>query len=222
MIHILIVDDQRLFAESLHTVLEGSQADFKVCAIAENGQEAVSAVAQHHPDIVLMDVRMPTLDGVAATRIIHSRWPGIPILMLTTFEDDEYVREALSYGAKGYLLKNIPSQELVASIRAVLSGAMLLDPRVLGALVGKGRGGKPDSSPGEAQGLDHPDWLDALSRKERQILGLMVEGFHNDEIAEKLCMASQTVRNYISRIYDKTGTKDRVQAIRMARSSGLF
>lgn len=222
MIKILIVDDQRLFAESLRTVLEGTQPDFKVSAIAENGNEALAAVSDHHPDIILMDVRMPVMDGVAATRLIHSRWPDLPILMLTTFEDDEYVREALTCGAKGYLLKNIPSHELVASIRAVLSGAMLLDPRVIGALVGKGRPGSKEQLQTPGNTTEQPDWFDALSRKERQILGLMVEGFHNDEIAEKLCMASQTVRNYISRIYDKTGTKDRIQAIRLARASGLF
>jgi len=168
-----------------------------------------------------MDVRMPEMDGVAATRIIHGRSPEIPILMLTTFEDDDYVREALSCGAKGYLLKNIPTGQLVASIRAVLSGAMLLDPRVLGALVGKGKQGV-SAEQGDAPAIAKPQWFDRLSRKEKQILGLMVEGFHNDEIAVKLFMAPQTVRNYISRIYDKTGAEDRVQAIRIARTSGLF
>ncbi len=221
MTNILIVDDQRLFAESLKTVLEGTQADFTVCAIAENGAEAIAAVSEHKPSIILMDVRMPEMDGVAATRIIHGRSPEIPIIMLTTFEDDEYVREALSHGAKGYLLKNIPSSQLIASIRAVLSGAMLLDPRVLGALVAKGKAGA-GQEPGEGQPSAKPQWFDLLSRKEKQILGLMVEGFHNDEIADKLFIAAQTVRNYISRIYDKTGAEDRVQAIRIARSSGEF
>ncbi|MBU0929371.1 MAG: response regulator transcription factor [Spirochaetes bacterium] len=217
MIKILIVDDQKLFAESLRTVLEGTQDDFSVCAIAEDGAQAIVAVAEHLPSIVLMDVRMPVMDGVAASRIIHSRYPEIPILMLTTFEDDEYVREALGYGVKGYLLKNIPSQELVASIRAVLSGALLLDPRLIGALVGRGRDEASPKPP-----ASHPEWFDVLSRRERQILGLMIEGYQNDEIAQRLCVAQQTVRNYISRIYDKTVTEDRVQVIRLARASGLF
>lgn len=217
MIKILIVDNQRLFAESLRTVLEGTQDDFSVCAIAEDGSQAVAAVAEHLPSIVLMDVSMPVMDGVEAARIISNRYPGIPILMLTTFEDDDYVREAISYGARGYLLKNIPSQELVASIRAVLSGAMLLDPRVVGALVGKAR-----EEPGRQPRQRSPEWLDSLSRRERQILGLMVDGFQNDEIAQRLCVAPQTVRNYVSRIYDKTATEDRVRLIRLARSSGLF
>jgi len=217
VIKILIADDQKLFAESLKTVLEGTQDDFSVCAIAEDGSRAIAAVAEHMPSIVLMDVSMPVMDGVEASRILYGRYPEIPILMLTTFEDDDYVREALAYGVKGYLLKNIPSQELVASIRAVLSGALLLDPRLIGALVGKGRGAterQPRAS--------HPEWFDVLSRRERQILGLMIEGFHNDEIAQRLCVAPQTVRNYISRIYDKTVTEDRVQVIRLARASGLF
>ncbi len=217
MIKILIVDDQKLFAESLKTVLEGTQDDFSVCAIAEDGSRAIAAVAEHRPSIVLMDVSMPVMDGVEASRILFGRYPEIPILMLTTFEDDGYVREALAYGVKGYLLKNIPSQELVASIRAVLSGALLLDPRLIGALVGKGRDAL-ERKPRAAS----PEWFDALSRRERQILGLMIEGFQNDEIAQRLCVAPQTVRNYISRIYDKTVTEDRVQVIRLARASGLF
>lgn len=217
MITILIADDQKLFAESLKTVLEGTQDDFSVCAIAEDGSRAIAAVAEHRPSIVLMDVSMPVMDGVEASRILFQRYPEIPILMLTTFEDDDYVREALAYGVKGYLLKNIPSQELVASIRAVLSGALLLDPRLIGALVGKGRDAlerKPRAA--------NPEWFDVLSRREKQILGLMIEGFQNDEIAQRLCVAPQTVRNYISRIYDKTVTEDRVQVIRLARASGLF
>ncbi len=217
MIKILIVDDQKLFAESLKTVLEGTQDDFSVCAIAEDGSRAIAAVAEHRPSIVLMDVSMPVMDGVEASRILFGRYPEIPILMLTTFEDDDYVREALAYGVKGYLLKNIPSQELVASIRAVLSGALLLDPRLIGALVGKGRDAL-ERKPRAAS----PEWFDVLSRRERQILGLMIEGFQNDEIAQRLCVAPQTVRNYISRIYDKTVTEDRVQVIRLARASGLF
>ncbi|HOZ71982.1 MAG TPA: response regulator transcription factor [Spirochaetales bacterium] len=217
MTRILIVDDQRLFAESLRTVLEGTQDDFRVCALAGDGAQAVAAVAEHQPDIVLMDVSMPAMDGVEAARIIHNRYPELPILMLTTFEDDGYVREAIAYGARGYLLKNIPSRELVASIRAVLSGAMLLDPRVVGALVGKGRDG-----PASGARAASPEWFDSLSRRERQILGLIVDGLQNDEIAQRLCVAPQTVRNYVSRLYDKTATGDRLRLIRLARASGLF
>jgi DNA-binding NarL/FixJ family response regulator len=214
MTRILIVDDQMLFSESLKAVLEASDEGYKVCGLAENGREAVEAVDELQPDLVLMDVRMPVMDGVAATRILKAKYPTLKILMLTTFEDDEYVREALRYGVIGYLLKSIPTSELLASMRAAISGTLQLDTRVLNALVGRsdeGGGGKPV-----------PPWFDALTRKERQVLGLVVNGAHNDEIAEQVCMAPQTVRNYISRIYDKMGTSDRLAAIRMARASGLF
>lgn len=213
MTRILIVDDQVLFAESLRAVLEASGAQYKVCGLAENGREAVDAVDELKPDLVLMDVRMPVLDGVAATRILKTKHPALKILMLTTFEDDEYVREALRYGVSGYLLKSIPTAELLASLGAALTGALQLDPRVVPALVGQ-------ASPVAADAP--PAWFDELTRKERQVLGLMVGGFHNDEIAERVCMAPQTVRNYISRIYDKLGTTDRVAAVRLARNSGLF
>jgi len=213
MIRILIVDDQILFAESLKTVLEAAGDGYKICGLAENGREAVDAVDELKPDLVLMDVRMPVMDGVAATRIIKSKHPGLKILMLTTFEDDEYVREALRYGVSGYLLKSIPTAELLASLRAALTGALQLDPRVIQALVGQSDAASADAP---------PSWFDELTRKEKQVLGLMVGGFHNDEIAERVCMAPQTVRNYISRIYDKLGTTDRVAAVRLARTSGLF
>jgi len=213
MTRILIVDDQVLFAESLKAVLETAGEDFKVCGLAENGREAVDAVDELRPDLVLMDVRMPVMDGVAATRILKAKNPSLRILMLTTFEDDEYVREALRYGVGGYLLKSIPTAELLASLKAALSGAMPLDPRVIKALVSQAAA--PETEP-------TPAWFDDLTRKERQVLGLMVGGFHNDEIAERVCMAPQTVRNYISRIYDKLGAADRVAAVKMARATGLF
>jgi len=215
MIRILIVDDQILFSESLKTVLDAAGEGYKICGLAENGREAVEAVDELKPDLVLMDVRMPVMDGVAATRILKAKLPGLKILMLTTFEDDEYVREALRYGVSGYLLKSIPTAELLASLRAALTGALQLDPRVVQALVGQAQ----DTSPSHE---NLPAWFDELTRKEKQVLGLMVGGFHNDEIAERVCMAPQTVRNYISRIYDKLGTADRVAAVRMARGSGLF
>jgi DNA-binding NarL/FixJ family response regulator len=213
MTRILIVDDQVLFAESLKAVLEAAGEDYKVCGLAENGREAVDAVDELKPDLVLMDVRMPVLDGVGATRMLKAKHPGLRILMLTTFEDDEYVREALRYGVSGYLLKSIPTAELLASLRAALTGVMPLDPRVVKALMNQG-------TVVETEGT--PPWFDDLTRKERQVLGLMVGGFHNDEIAERVCMAPQTVRNYISRIYDKLGATDRVAAVKMARGTGLF
>jgi len=214
MTRILIADDQNLFAESLKAILESSSDDYAVCGLAENGREAVDAAEELKPHLVLMDVRMPVMDGVSATRILKTKHPELKILMLTTFEDDEYVREALRFGASGYLLKSISTKELLASIQAALTGALQLDHRVVQALVRQTDEAVGASAP--------PAWFDELTRKERQVLSLLVGGFHNEEIAERVCMASQTVRNYISRIYDKLGTADRVSTVRLARASGLF
>ncbi|TVQ26115.1 MAG: DNA-binding response regulator, partial [Spirochaetaceae bacterium] len=134
MIRIVIADDQRLFVEGLCYILESRASDMKVVATAGNGKEAIAAVDDHRPDLVLMDVRMPELDGVEATEIIHRAHPACRILMLTTFPDDEYVHTALQAGAVGYLLKNRPLVELISSIRAVMDGVMLIDPRVAEAL----------------------------------------------------------------------------------------
>lgn len=243
-IRVLIADDQRLFAASLKTVLETMDPDIQVVGIAGDGQEALSLADELSPSMVLMDVRMPVLDGVEATRLLKFRHPQMPVLMLTTFEDEEYVRTALGHGALGYLLKNIPPSELVASIRTILSGAMAIDPRVMATLLGRplhgkrGQGGETVESArgGDAggSGIETDDshaldkssgeesWTDYLNRKERHIVAQMVRGLTNKEIARTLYMAEQTVRNYVSRIYEKAGVKDRVEAIRKAKASGQF
>lgn len=214
MTQILLVDDQQLFIESLASVLENIDEQFSICGIASNGEEAIALLEECFPDIILMDVRMPVMDGVKATRLIKTRFPQLPILMLTTFEDDQYVREALSHGATGYLLKHISPQELSVSIKAALSGAVLIDPRILPKLVQKFQNPREEES--------YPDWLDLLSRKEKQVLGLIVRGHTNSEIAEIAHIAEQTVRNYVSKIYEKLEVRDRVQAIQLARKSGFF
>jgi DNA-binding NarL/FixJ family response regulator len=138
MMRIALADDQMLFVDSLKTVLEYSTDDIEICGVAMDGQEAVDLVASEHPEVILMDVRMPEMDGVEATRIIRKEHPKTHVVMLTTFDDDEYVFSALSYGALGYLLKNIPSDELVASLRAIRSGTMQISPRVAKKLIERG------------------------------------------------------------------------------------
>jgi DNA-binding NarL/FixJ family response regulator len=219
-VRILIVDDQQLFAASLQTVLENLDSDFNVVGLAENGEIALAMVDELQPTLVLMDVRMPKLDGVEATRQLHFRHPELPILMLTTFEDEEYVRAALQYGASGYLLKNIPPAKLVSSIHAVLDGTVSIDPRVLPSLIQPRPA--PATSDQVASHTENVSWPDSLNRKEKQILGLMVQGYNNKEIASSLFIAEQTVRNYVSRLYEKLEVSDRVKAIRRARESGLF
>ena len=127
---VLIADDQELFAEGLRVVIESRAPGFRVVGIAHDGAEAVSMARQLHPDVILMDVRMPKMDGVVATRIIHERQPAVKILILTTFDDDEYVHHSLKNGAIGYLLKNRPAEELIDSVRALAKGIIQIDPAV--------------------------------------------------------------------------------------------
>ena len=210
-IRILLADDQRLFVENLKTVLEHQASDLSVAGIAFNGEEAVRLALESRPDIVLMDVRMPVMDGVEATRLIHLADPGIAILVLTTFDDDSYVHDALANGAAGYLLKNIPSSVLVESIRAVMSGTVLLSPGVASRLVG-GSGGSED-------GGSFP--IERLSSREREVLFLMSRGYDNPSIAGRLWLSEQTVKNHISHIYRKLGIHERISAMKAARDSRL-
>ncbi len=212
-LRILLADDQELFVESLRTVIERSAEDMEVVGVARNGAEAVEAVEASGADLVLMDVQMPVMDGVEAARLILERDPAARIVMLTTFEDDEYVKEALEHGAAGYLLKDIPPAELIASIRAVASGAFLMAPSVAKNLL------KRAYLKAEGPLAPPPEWYVELSRREREILERLVEGCSNKEIASVLFIAEQTVRNHISAIYDKMGADDRSQAIRMAREA---
>jgi len=212
-IRLLLADDQALFVESLRTVIEHSAEDMEVVGIARNGSEAVAAMDKDPADIVIMDVRMPGMDGVEATRSIMAAHPSCRIVMLTTFEDDEYVKEALELGAVGYLLKDIPPSELIASIRAIAGGAFLIAPSVAKSLIRRAYLKPEFAVPPE------PDWLRQLSRREREILGHIVEGLSNKEIAAELCIAEQTVRNHISVIYDKLGVADRSAAVRLAKEA---
>jgi DNA-binding NarL/FixJ family response regulator len=211
---VLIADDQVLFAGSLRVVLEGHGKDIEVVGVAYDGQEAVDLVPAARPDIILMDVRMPRLDGVSATREICRRFPGTRVVMLTTFDDDEYVRDALANGAVGYILKNIRPEELVSVIMAVHSGALLPSP----AAPGLGRA----ASGGGVRAAEVNFLLSRfadLSRREAQVLALVAENLDNHEIAEKLGIGEQTVRNYVSRIYTKLGVADRLHAIQLVRAS---
>jgi DNA-binding NarL/FixJ family response regulator len=213
VIRVLLVDDQALFVESLRTVIEHSADDIEIVGIARNGAQAVEAMAAAPANLVVMDVRMPVMDGVEATKRIREAHPDARIMMLTTFEDDEYVQEALEHGAAGYILKDIPPDELIASIRVVAGGAFLIAPSVAKSLIHRAYL-KPEFSP-----TPEPEWLRQLSRREREILGQLVEGRSNKEIAVELCIAEQTVRNHISVIYDKIGVEDRAQAVRLARET---
>jgi DNA-binding NarL/FixJ family response regulator len=206
-VRILIADDQSLFAEGLRTILESRAGDLSVVAIARDGREAVDLAGRHLPHIVLMDVRMPGLDGVEATKEIHARYPDVKIMMLTTFDDDEYVRYSLAYGAIGYLLKNRPPAELIASIRAVMTGVMQIDPGVSKSLI-------RDVRAREIQNDEFLRYLGSLTHREKEVLRLLVEACDNKQISQKMGIAEQTVRNYVSLIYSKLGIENRIDIMR--------
>ena len=211
-IRVLIADDQHLFAESLKFILEGeSGGEIEVAAIAEDGKQAVAMAETARPDIVLMDVRMPVMDGVKATSIIRRLHPEAKILMLTTFDDDELVYEALHAGARGYVLKSIDPKELLDSIKAVHSGSFCLSSSIGLKLV--------DIMAGETERIREDATVAAmsgssgLSRREAEILLHVGRGKRNQDIADVLCISEKTVRNHLSSIYFKLNMHNRLQLI---------
>ncbi len=220
-IQIILVDDQTLFVESLRTVLEMRADDMAVIGVAYDGAQAVELVGECKPDVVLMDVRMPVMNGVESTRLIKEEYPDIKVLMLTTFDDDQYVVEALRLGAVGYLLKDMPPVELISAVRAVHEGGVLISPKVATKLVKKivSPAGKEKDASNPT--INSNSWVQELSEREKRILQLMAQGFDNKEIGKTLFIAEQTVKNHVSIIYSKLGVRDRVQASRLVIEAGL-
>lgn len=218
-IRVLLVDDQRLFIESLKTVFETYVEDIIVVGLASDGKAAVELVARERPEVVLMDVRMPGMDGVESTKIIKEKYPETRVLILTTFDDDEYVFEALRHGAEGYLLKDMPTVELISAVRAVQKGGVPISPKVASKLVNYIM--RPDDEKGIRPETQSHFWVNTLNDREKEILGLIAKGFDNKVIAKRLFIGEQTVKNYVSIIYSKMGVHDRVQAARMAIEAGL-
>jgi DNA-binding NarL/FixJ family response regulator len=219
-IRVLLVDDQVLFVESLRTVLETRATDFEVVGVALSGREAIQKVVDAQPDIILMDVRMPELDGVEATKIIHEAYPKIHVLMLTTFDDDAYVVEALNHGAAGYVLKDIPPNDLIVSLRADCNGSIIISPQVANKLlrIREGEGKGDDAAEPRARPIPEGSFLRYLSKREIEILRLIGKGADNALIARKLCIAEQTVKNHVSVIYSKLHVHNRMQAMMLANS----
>jgi DNA-binding NarL/FixJ family response regulator len=214
-IRLLLVDDQKLMREGLRTLLE-LEPDLKVVGEAEDGEAALGAYAIHQPDVTLMDIRMPGMDGVEATWRLRERWPQARIIILTTFDDDEYVFEGLRAGALGYLLKDVSGQELAEAIRTVAAGGALIEPSVARKVVAEFARLAPPARAPEA-GLAEP-----LSEREREVLRLLALGLSNREIATRLSLAPGTVKNYVTNILQKLGVRDRTQAAVRARELGLI
>ncbi len=214
-IHIMLVDDHKLMREGLRILLE-LEPDLRVIAEAREGQAALDAYASHQPDVVLMDVRMPGMDGVEATWRLRERWPGARVIILTTFDDEEYIFEGLRAGARGYLLKDVSGAELADAVRKVAAGGALIEPSVARKVLAEfARLAPPARAP--EQGLPEP-----LSEREREVLRLLALGLSNREIAERLSLAEGTVKNYVTNILQKLGVRDRTQAAVRARELGLI
>jgi DNA-binding NarL/FixJ family response regulator len=214
-IRVLIVDDQRLMREGLRILLE-LEPDLAIVGEAGDGQAALERFAALQPDVVLMDVRMPVLDGVEATRRLRERWPDARVIILTTFDDDEYLFEGLRAGALGYLLKDVSGQDLAKAVRTVAAGGALIDPSVTRKVVAGLARWAPPARPID-KALREP-----LSEREREILRLLAQGLSNGEIADRLSLAQGTVKNYVTVILQKLGARDRTQAALRAKEMGLI
>jgi DNA-binding NarL/FixJ family response regulator len=222
--NLLLVDDQKLFVDNLKIVLESRAKDMKVVGIATNGVEAVEMTETLHPSMVLMDVRMPVMDGVTATKMLHRSHPEIRIIMLTTFDDDEYVHQALKYGAVGYILKTASSAELVSALRAVRDGAVLFSPSIAGKFVHSEAILKTSST--TMMSRDRMQTLlESLTPREMELINLISLAYDNKQIAGKLHIAEQTVKNSIGTVFDKVGANRRTQLMRFyedCRNNGLI
>ena len=214
-IRILIADDQHLFAEGLRYVIPGeSRQTIEVCGIAENGMAAVELAERLRPDVILMDIRMPVMDGVVATEQIHKRFPEIKIMMLTTFDDDDLVFDALSYGANGYVLKSIEPADLVSAILAVQKGALYVSPSVgykLVHMMQSGADGVTTASDRSVSEILAKNPV--LSLREAEVLAHVAAAKRNQEIAGLLFISEKTVRNHLSAIYDKLDIHNRLSLI---------
>jgi DNA-binding NarL/FixJ family response regulator len=215
-IRVLLVDDQALFREGLGTLLSVHK-DIQVVGQASNGQEAVEVATQVQPDVVLMDVRMPVLDGVRATRLLKKALPSCRVIVLTTFDDDEYIFDALRTGAVGYLLKDVASARLVEAIRATARGESILEPSVAAKVIAEFTRVSSMVPSARMEQLVEP-----LSERELEILGLIARGDSNKEIAEQLFIAEGTVKNHVTHILGKLGVRDRTQAALKTRELGLL
>ncbi len=213
MIRILLVDDQPLFVQSLKMSLESYVDDFEIIGIAKNGMSAIAMALQQVPDVILMDVHLPDINGVVATKRILEQNRTIKVVMLSTYDEDEYVREALRIGASGYLLKDISPTELIAAIRALQSGLVQISPKIATKLINTMYNG---TSPKIPEVSSRFEWFDTLTDREKEIFGLIATGYDNQQIADHLQLAEQTVRNNISTIYSKLEVKDRFEIIRLA------
>jgi DNA-binding NarL/FixJ family response regulator len=211
-IRVLVADDQSMVRAGFRMLLADEQ-DIEVVAEAENGREAIEKSARFNPSVILMDIRMPELDGLEATRRILAKDDNARVLILTTFDLDEYVYEALSAGASGFVLKDDSPEQLLAAIRTVAAGDALISPTITKKVIKQfARLPRPDP----------PKELDELSERERDVFRLMARGLSNGEIGQELYISETTVKTHVTHVLQKLGLRDRVQAVVLAYRTGVF
>ena len=216
MIKIMIADDQELMRDSLHILLS-TKADIHICSLVKNGKEVLAQIPETKPDVILMDIRMPELDGVTCTKLVKEAYPEIKIIVLTTFDDDEYIFSALKYGASGYLLKDVGMEELYEDIMVIYNGGALINPDIATKVVSM------FSNMSRNRNLIinvEENCLDELSKNEWKIVQNIGLGLSNKEIAKKMFLSEGTVRNYLSSILSKLNLRDRTQLAIWAVQTG--
>jgi DNA-binding NarL/FixJ family response regulator len=226
MIRVLLVDDQMLIRQGIQTLLE-LEDDLEVVGHASNGREAIVAAERLRPDVVLMDVRMPEMDGVAATRELSQRLPQTGVIILTTFDDDEYVFEGLKAGARGYLLKDVSSDDLAEAVRTVAAGGALIQPSITRKVVAEfsrlASGSTPSVAPASSPAApDQSSLVEPLTERELEVLRHLAHGLSNREIADTLFITEGTVKNHVSNLLSKLEVRDRTQAVLKGQSLGLL
>ena len=223
MIKVLLVDDQTLIRQGIRLLLE-IEPDIQVVGQAANGREALQQVETLQPDVVLMDVRMPEMDGVAATRALTSGFPEVKVIILTTFEDDETVFEGLKAGARGYLLKDISSEQMADAVRKVAAGEALIEPRLTRKVLAEFSrlATATDQQPASKTRAVSDALPVPLTERELEVLQALSRGLSNREIADQLVITEGTVKNHVSSLIDKLGVRDRIQAILKGQELGLI
>jgi two-component system, NarL family, response regulator LiaR len=208
---VIICDDQAIIRDGLELLIK-LESDIEVVGLAQDGAEAVELVANHSPDLVLMDLKMPGMNGVEATRRIRTQYPDVKVLVLTTYDDDEWVFDAIRAGAAGYLLKDTPREKVIEAIRGTVAGQSFVDPAVTGKLL---------KQVANNQELPASIITDQLTGREQDVLRLIARGLNNHEIAEKLHLSEGTVRNHVSAIFSKLNVGDRTRAAILAIRHGV-
>ncbi len=212
-IRLLICDDQAIVCEGLRAILE-SVRHIEVVGVANTGADAIELTRTTQPDLVLMDLKMPRMNGIQATKAIREQFPDVGVLILTTYDEDEWVIDAIRAGAAGYVLKDTPQEDLIKAIRETMKGWSHIDPQVAGKLL-KHVAGQGDRVLGDRKVISQ------LSEREREVLGLLASGLSNADIAQTLSLSEGTVKNYVSIIFAKLGVADRTQAAIVAIRAGL-